>query len=192
LPSLVADAEDYSHYGANGWRYGSMVDLLMLLDEDQLKRMPDLEPYASRLLKIQQRINQKQNSTEFVSLEGIRTFAKDGVAKGLPFTSKYVFSKKDRIQILKKIDHALGLAFYILDEKKMPILKEWVFIVIEGKLLSFVHCGKPELMEINELNLVDIFADYFGALPMSDNVLSVEKSHEEIQKLISELNSETD
>ena len=192
LPSLVADAEDYSQYGANGWRYGNMADLLMLLDEDQFRMIPDLEPYVSRLRKVQQRINQKQNSTEFISLDGIRTFAKDGIARGLPITAEYTFSPKDRIRILKKIYDAIGLSFYILDEKKMPILREWVFIVIEGKELFFVHCGKPELMEINELNLVDIFADYFGALPMSDNVLSVEKSHEEIQKLISELNSEAE
>ncbi|OON86078.1 hypothetical protein BXO88_09605 [Oribacterium sp. C9] len=187
MSTVVDVIEEYVFLGVNCWTYGGMANLLMLIDEKTMNSIPELRPYTSRILKIQNYMEQKGLMTDFLSMDGLRRFADEGTGFSFPFPSEYRFSLEERIDILKKIDGSLGEGYYVLDEAKVPVIKNWIFTIVEGHILAMVHCGKIEVMAMKEQNLINVFSDFMGSLPLSDQVMPIRSAHRNIQKIIHEL-----
>ena len=186
--NAVFDAvQEFGSLEVNCWNYGGMANLLMLMDEEEMKRIPELRPYAARVRETLDFVEQKQLMTEFLSMDGLRRFAYEGAGFFLPFSSEYSFSLEERIDMLKKIDTSLGEVYYILDEMKVPIIKNWVITVVEGHAIAIARCGKIEAMAMKEQNLISVFSDFMSSLPLSDQVLPIQVAHRNIQKLIHDM-----
>lgn len=187
MSALMDAVEEYGYLGVNRWSYGCMANLLMLVDENTMDSIQELRPYAKRIKKIQDFVEQKQSMTEFLSMDGLKRFAEEGSCFGFPFHTEYRFSLAERIDILKRINKALGGMYYILDETKVPIIKNWSFTIVEGHVLAILHCGRMEVMVMKEQNLINVFSDFMGSLPLSDHVQPIQSAHRNIQNLIHEL-----
>ncbi|WP_036609235.1 hypothetical protein [Oribacterium sp. P6A1] len=184
---IVDTMEDFGYLGVNCWNYGGMANLLMLIDENMMNSIRELQPYASRIFKLQNFMEQKQLMTEYLSMDGLRRFAQEGTAFDFPFPTECHFSLEQRIDILKKIDKSLGAGYYILDETKVPIIKKWFFTIVEGHVLTISNSEKLQAMAVREQNIINIFSDFMGSLPLSDQVLPIQSAHRNIQRLIHEM-----
>ena len=121
---------------------------------------------------------------EFIFLNGIKAFADDGKSYDFPIGDPIVLDREDRIYSLNTILDGLGTRFFIIDDRYFSNTNMWSFVVNRNNGLCFYKSLNTIFIQLDEVNVVNSFSDFFERIHDSHFVLCQEKAKQEIQKLL--------
>jgi len=129
-------------------------------------------------------VQQLTEVKEFIFLNGIKAFAKDGKIYDFPVGEPIVLDREDRIYSLNTILDGLGARFFIIDDRYFSNTNMWSFVVNRDIGLSFYKSLDTRFIQLDEVNVVNSFTDFFEIINDSHFVLKTEDAKKEISKLI--------
>ena len=129
-------------------------------------------------------IQARESYISFCTAEGLLRFAQDGRMGEYPISMVPALEATDRRTLLEiMLDRPPeNTQLYLIDEDKLPVSTEFVFSVTTGKRIYSYRKGLPKmrLFCFKEQNLIEVFMDFFGALPDSEFV----QPQEELERVL--------
>lgn len=155
---------------------------LMVTDDLVEKYVPE---EFKETLKQHFHFMQQMNTSEGITLDGIREFARNHVISESGF---YVEADtSDIINALEQLEARLDRNLFVLDTEKIPVSDNWAFLLypdqyallVPNKELDFIIC-------VSDPDIIHALTYTFHSVDFEDYILDNTLVRNEIQKLISE------